>query len=259
MKIYISTDLEGISGIVTWEQTGRDERGQEYERARHLLTQEVNAAVEGAISGGAEEIVVMDGHGGGFNFIVEELDPRAYYITGPLRTSIYHGLDESFDGIFLLGFHAMAGTEGAILDHTQSSTTWANYYVNGVKMGEIGQAALIAGHFNVPVIFISGDKSACEEGKSFFKDVETVAVKEGFTRNCGKILSPIKSRELIKKGIVRALKRIKDFKPYIVKPPLEVKIEFQKSETADGYEKIGWKKVDERTVFKIADSALKIL
>ena len=259
MKIYVSTDLEGISGVVTWEQTGREGRNPEYEKARHLLTQDVNAAVEGAIAGGAEEVVVMDGHGGGFNFIPEELDPRASYITGPVRVDICPGLDKSFDAAFLVGYHSMAGTKGGILDHTQSSTTWFNYYINGIKMGEIGQGAVIAGHFKVPVIFVSGDRAACKEAKALLGNVETVAVKEGFTRNCAKILPPARSRELIKEGAGRALKRIKDFKPYIVKPPIEVKLECQNTDVADSYERQGWKRIDGRTVLKTVNSALKIL
>ena len=259
MKVYISTDLEGISGVLTFQQTGRDENGQEYEKARHLLTRDVNAAVDGAISGGAEEVVVIDGHGGGFNFIIEELDPRASYIMGPGRVNICPGLDESFDAVLLVGFHAMAGTKGGILDHTQSSTTWSNYYVNGIKMGEIGQEAIIAGHFNIPVIFVSGDKATCEEAKQLLGNIETVAVKEGFTRNCAKILSPKKTKELIKEGVARAIKRIKDFKPYIIKPPLEIKIELQNTDVADRYERMEWKRIDGRTVLKVVDSALKIL
>jgi len=259
MKVYISTDMEGISGVLTWEQAGRDGKNPEYENARHLLTQDVNAAVQGAISGGAEEVVVMDGHSSGFNFVLEELDPRASYITGPTRVNVYPGLDESFDAVLLVGYHAMAGTKGGILDHTQSSTTWFNYYLNGIKMGEIGQAAVIAGHFNIPVIFASGDKAACEEAKALLGNIETVAVKEGLTRNCAKILSPVKSIELIKEGVSKALKRIKDFKPYIIKPPIEIKLECQNTDVADGYERMDWKRIDGRTVLKVVDSALKIL
>ncbi|PIZ16906.1 hypothetical protein COY51_01680, partial [Candidatus Desantisbacteria bacterium CG_4_10_14_0_8_um_filter_39_17] len=115
------------------------------------------------------------------------------------------------------------------------------------------------GHFNIPVIFVSGDKATCEEAKQLLGNIETVAVKEGFTRNCAKILSPKKTKELIKEGVARAIKRIKDFKPYIIKPPLEIKIELQNTDVADRYERMEWKRIDGRTVLKVVDSALKIL
>jgi len=255
------TDLEGISGVLTWEQTGRDKKDAEYEKARHLLTQDVNAAIEGALSAGANEVLVTDGHGGGYNFILEELHPEAEYITGPGRVHPCSGLDESFDGVMLIGYHAMAGTKCAILDHTQSSKTWFNYYLNGIKTGEIGQGAVIAGHFNVPVIFVSGDKAACREAKKFLGDVETAAVKEAFSRTSARILPPVKARQLIKEGAANAVKRIKDkdFKPYIIKPPIEVKIEFQTTDVADSYEKSGWKRIDGRTVSRVTNDARKIL
>jgi len=259
MKIYISTDLEGISGVLTWEQTGRDGKGEAYQKACSLLTQEVNAAVEGTLAGGAQKVVVMDGHGGGFNFIVEELHPQAEHITGTGRNCSYPGLDKTYDAVLLVGYHAMAGTKNAILDHTQSSKTWLNYYLNGQKMGEIGQAAVIAGHYQVPVIFESGDKAACQEAKELLGDIETVEVKEGITRTCGKILAPERSRALIREGVAKALKRIKEFKPYVIKPPIEVKIEFQNTDVADARERAGWPRVDGRTVCRTVDSALKIL
>ena len=114
MKVYISTDMEGISGVLTWEQVGREGKNPEYENARHLLTQDVNAAVQGAISGGAEEVVVMDGHSSGFNFVLEELDPRASYITGPTRVNVYPGLDESFDAVYT----------SDVLGHVEDVRTW---------------------------------------------------------------------------------------------------------------------------------------
>ncbi|MFH0796168.1 MAG: M55 family metallopeptidase [Candidatus Omnitrophota bacterium] len=260
MKVYISTDMEGISGVVTWQQTGRDEGGpEEYEKARHLLTFDVNAAVEGALAAGAKEIVVMDGHSSGYNFIIEELHPGAQYITGPVRTQILPGLDETFTAMLLVGFHAMAGARNAVLDHTQSSTTWYNYYLNNIKMGEIGQEAVIGGHFGVPVVFVSGDRATCEEARELLGDIEVSIVKEGLTRNCAKILPPVKAREAIASGVSKALKRVSEFKPYVIKPPIEVRLETQNTDVADGYQRAGWKRSDSRTVVKIAKSALEIL
>ena len=259
MKIYVSVDMEGISGVFGWEQTGRDEKGNEYEKARHLYTQDANAVVEACKENGVEKVVVMDGHNGGHNFIIEELHPDGEYIIGYSRRDILPGFDKSFDGLILLGFHAMAGTFCGILDHTQSSMTWFNYFINGKKMGEVGQEAVMAGGLGVPIILVTGDKAVGEEAKELLGNVETVAVKEGLSRNCARIIAPVKARQLIKQGVARAIKRIKEFKPYIVKPPMEVKIEFQNTDVADSYERSGWKRIDGRTVVKIVDSTLKIL
>ncbi|HCG76599.1 MAG: aminopeptidase [bacterium (Candidatus Ratteibacteria) CG_4_10_14_3_um_filter_41_18] len=259
MKIYVSVDMEGISGVFSWEQTGRDEKGSEYEKARHLYTQDANAVVEACKENGVERIVVMDGHNGGYNFVIEELHPDGEYIIGHSRRDILPGFDKSFDGVILLGFHAMAGTLCGILDHTQSSKTWFNYFINGKKMGEVGQEAVMAGGLGVPIILVTGDKAVCKEAKQLLGNVETVAVKEGLSRNCARIIAPVKAHQLIREGAKRAIKRIKDFKPYIIKPPIEVRIEFQNTDVADGYERAGWKRVDGRTVCRTVDSALKIV
>jgi len=259
MKIYISTDLEGISGIVSWEQTGRDGKNSEYENARKFLMADINAAVEGALDAGAKDIVVMDGHGSGYNFLFELFHPQATYITGSVRTTWYPGLDNSFDAVLLVGYHAMAGAKNAVLDHTQSSTTWYNYYVNGIKMGEIGQSALVAGYYGIPVIFVSGDRAACEEAKQLLGNIEVAVVKEGLTRNCAKLLPLEKTKEIIRHSVSRALKRINEFKPYVLKQPLEVKLETQNTDVADRFERMGWKRIDTRTVMKIVNTPLEIV
>jgi len=259
MKVYITTDMEGISGISNWRQVGMEGRCPEYEEGRILLTDEVNAAVEGAIAGGAKDIVVVDGHNYGHNFIAERIHPEVRYVSSPGSVIVAQALDESFDAVILLGYHAMAGTPGAILDHTQSSTAWFNYYLNGRKVGEIAQGAAIAGHYNVPVVFVSGDKAACKEAVDLLGNVETVAVKEGLSRTSALMLPPAKARALIADGIERALKRLDTFKPFKMKTPIEVKIEFQRTNDADRYQRMGWKRLDGRTVSKIAKNALEII
>jgi len=117
----------------------------------------------------------------------------------------------------------------------------------------------MAGGLGVPIILVTGDKAVGKEAKQLLGNVETVAVKEGLSRNCARIIAPVKARQMIKEGVARAIKRIKEFKPYIVKPPIEVKIEFQNTDVADDYERNEWKRINGRTVVKIVDSALKIL
>lgn len=250
MKVYVCTDLEGISGVVNFDQTGRDSKGVEYERARHLLTNEVNAVVVACKEAGVKEIVVLDGHSSGYNFIVEELHPDGNYILGGGRIKILPGLDNTFDAMILLGYHAMAGTVDGILDHTQSSKAWYNYWVNNVKMGEVGQEAIIAGSMNIPIILVTGDTAVCKEAKKLLPDVETIAVKEAYSRICAKIIPPSVCQEMIKEGIKKALRKTKSIKPYKIKFPAKVKIEFQTTDIADGYERNGWKRINGTTVEK---------
>jgi len=261
MKIYIITDLEGVSGVVTFDDTGRDTNmsGPRYEAARLLLTEDVNAAVQGAIDGGATEILVNDGHGGGSNFVMEKLHPGAKYFTGCGRVSVLDGFDESTDAVMLVGYHAMSGTRKAVLDHTQSSTSWRRYFINGVETGEIGQMAVMAGHFNVPVICVTGDLAATVEAKAFLGDVETVAVKEGQGRTSAICLAPLKARELIRAGVKRALGKIGKIKPYKIKIPAEIKLECATTDVADGCERGGSERLDAFTVRRIAMSALDVL
>ena len=251
MNIYVSTDLEGISGIVNFDQTGRDSKTAEYERARMLLTEEVNAVVAACREAGAEKIVVMDGHSSGFNFIIDKLHPDAEYILGGIRKEVFPGLgEEKFDGMILLGYHAKSGTENAFLDHTLSSKSWYGYWVNDIEMGETGQAAIIAGLKKIPVILVTGDTATCEEAARLLPGVGTVAVKKAYSRTCGQIIPPAKAREMIKEGVKKALKRIKTFKPFSIKLPAKIKIAFQTTDTADHYETKGWKRLSGTTVEK---------
>jgi len=253
MKLFIWTDLEGVAGVLTPVQTG-EEKGEAYKNACRLLTLEVNAAVEAALRAGATEVVVSDLHGMGFNLILEEIHPSAKVICGPGRIQWLAGLDSSFEGILLLGAHAMAGTRYAILEHTMSSKAWFNYYLDGRCMGEIGMTAVCAGTLDVPVIFVSGDKAACEEARALLKDVETASIKEGLARTAGILIPPVKARQMISEAVTRAVKRIKDFKPYKVTFPAEVKVEAQNTAVADAWERQGWERVDGRTVRRMAAS-----
>lgn len=261
MKIYIVTDLEGVSGVVTFTDSGRDSNmsGPRYEAARLLLTEDVNAAVQGALDGGATEIIVNDGHGGGSNFVMEALHPGAKYFSGSGRVHVLDGLDESTDAVMLVGYHAMSGTKKAVLDHTQSSIAWRRYYINGIEMGEIGQMAVIAGHFNVPVICVTGDVAATIEAKKLLGDIETAAVKEGCSRTSAICLAPVKARELIREAAKRSLGKIDKIKPYKIKTPIEIKLECTTTDVADGYERGGAERLDAFTVRRVVPSALNIL
>lgn len=155
MKIYLCTDLEGISGVTLFTQT-RDP-GPAYENARHLLMGDVNAAVQGCLDGGATLVRILDGHGHPLNFLPEGMHPGAEYICGRGFPSLAVGVDETFDCAMLIGSHAMNRTPDGVLYHTQNSRMDCRYWYNEVESGEIAQDAMIYGHFGLPVVMVSAD------------------------------------------------------------------------------------------------------
>lgn len=221
MKVYIMTDIEGVCGLVNFEDWARPE-GRYYEEGRKLLTLEVNAAVEGFYAAGATEILVADGHGpGAVNPLL--LDKRTMYARG-FPGPYPFLLDDSFDAIAWVGQHAKSGAPYAHLPHTGAFSVF-DYRVNGISVGEFGQMALIAASLGVYSIFASGDEALTSEAKQLIPGVETVAVKKGVTpgsgdecdsdayrkRNTGCIhMHPEKARELIREHAEKALIRYKE-------------------------------------------------
>jgi len=259
MKIYISTDLEGASGVCVWPQTG-ERNTVLYEHARKLLMGDVNAVVQGCLDGGATQVVVNDGHGDGFNFILDMAHPGASYVMGHDRPRMALGLDATFSGVVLLGRHAMNGAANAILHHTQSQKSESRYWYNGLEMGEIGQQAIITGHFNVPIIMVAGDQAACEEALQLLgQEIVTVAVKEGYSRQCGKLLAPDEAHRLLRQGATRALKQIHPCRPFRIRVPIEGKLEVKSKEAGDGLRLQRAKRVEDRTFQATFDSPLDIL
>ena len=224
MKIYIVTDLEGATGVFKFKQTR--EKGPEFYDAMKLLMGDISAVCEGLIESGVKEIYVLDGHDGGNNFIPELMVPKVRYITGyPRDRKVLYGLDETFDGVILLGYHAMNGTPDGVLHHTQSSISEAKYFYDGIERGEIYQMAVIAGYYNVPVILVTGDEAACREAKETIgKDLPTVAVKKGISREAAILISPEETKILLKEGAKKAVKMIPKLKPYKIKFPVRLKI-----------------------------------
>lgn len=207
MKIYISADMEGITGIVHREQIMPD--GREFDRGRHLMTDDVNAAIEGAVRAGATEILVNDSHATMRNILLEELKSPARLITGSPSTKDMcqvQGLDESFDAVFLIGYHARADTFGAILSHTIASAAVAELRINGEPYGETGLNAAVAGHFGVPVALVTGDDRLVAETHEFLEqDVEAVTVKTAIGRKVADCLRPAETYILIADAAERAL------------------------------------------------------
>jgi D-amino peptidase len=234
MKILISADMEGITGIHHWDQV--DQQHAEYARFRKLMTQDVNAAIGGAFQAGADEVFVTDAHSKGSNILIEELNPRAHLHSGstsPLM--MIQGVQDGVDGVCLVGYHAMIGTPYATLEHTWSGSVM-NMTVNDRPLGEIGLAAVISGHFNVPVLMISGDESACAEALTLIKNVETAVVKRATGRYSAEMLSPLQSSGKICEATANAVLRLKQGSapaPVKLMPPLKLAIEMRLSEMAD--------------------------
>ncbi|UCC67102.1 MAG: M55 family metallopeptidase [Armatimonadota bacterium] len=247
MRVFIATDLEGVGGVLLDEQVGGD--SPEYQRARHLLTEEVNAAVEGALAGGASGILVDDGHATGSNFIFDELHSEARYVMGAARPDWLPGLGEGFEASCFIGCHAMAGTQGAVRDHTMSSVAWHGMWVNGKAMGEIGLWAAMAGHYGVPCVLVSGCEKACEEAEELVPGIETVVTKKGMSRYSA-ILEPAeKVRAMIRERATTALGKAKTVAPYRVATPVEIRVEYNNAGYADEVRIIpGRERIDARTV-----------
>ncbi len=177
MTVLVSADIEGISGVVLPEHAMNG--NGEYERFRRLMTAEVNAAVIGALEGGAGRIIVNDSHGKMANLLIEELDPRAELISGsPKPYGMMQGIGPGIDRVFFVGYHAASGSLGAVLEHTGNDRV-IGIYLNGQEVGESGLNAALAGHFNVPVVLVTGDVAVTREAVALLGQIETVAVKEG--------------------------------------------------------------------------------
>ena len=175
VKVLISVDMEGVSGVVHADHTGRD--GKDYDIGRRLMTLEANAAIEGAIEAGADEVVVNDSHGTQRNLLPELLDQRAQLITGsPKPQTMMAGLDATFDAALCVGYHARAGSQG-ILDHTISGRVVHEILVNGQPQGELGLNAGIAAHHGVPIVMVAGDTACCEQARELIPGIEAAEVK----------------------------------------------------------------------------------
>lgn len=221
MKVYISVDMEGGTGIAG--ASHMTDGG--YNRMVKLLTQEVNAAIEGAFEAGATEVLVNDAHGNMANILIEELDDRAELISGNNKHLLQmEGIDETFDAVFFLGYHAHEGNEDAVMNHTIMGIAVTEIRRNGVVVGETAINAGIAGAFGVPVVLVAGDHILCEEAKRFLGDVETVVTKRAIDRYAARLLPPKRVQKLIKEAAIRALKRLPDFKPHKVETPVEFEI-----------------------------------
>jgi D-amino peptidase len=230
MKVYMSVDIEGVAGIVDWKQC-LPEGGPEFALGCRLMTEETNAAIEGALAAGATEIVVNDGHYEMRNLLPELLHPSARLVQGKIKPlSMAEGLDDSFDAVFLVGYHAPAGVPDGTLNHAFHPRTLR---YNGQVWSETGLTASVAGYYGVPTVLITGDEAAIRDAESVLPPHVGVAVKRGISRYAADSLHPSKARELIRAGAQQALERRREFRPLTFDGPITVDIETYFSPQAD--------------------------
>jgi D-amino peptidase len=230
-RVFISIDMEGISGIVDWSEVDRND--SEYAFSRKLMAGDLNAAIEGAIEAGAKEIVVSDAHGGMRNLRPEDVNEVAQLVRGsPKPLSMMEGVSEAFDAALYVGYHSMKGTVNGILCHTISGSAIDGIFINGRETGEFGLNSALAGYHGVPSVFLAGDYAATREAEAFVPGITTAPVKWAVGRYAAKCLNPKVSSKLITSKVKEALaKKLPD--PRVVKPPVEVRVRFVTSTMCD--------------------------
>ncbi len=226
IKIFIETDLEGVSGVYKFSQT-REKGTPENIQACEYFMGDLAAVIKGLRDGGATEIIVIDGHGNQA-MIPHLMVAGAKYVTGqPRPDGNRWSLDRSYSGFVMFGFHAMNGTPDGVLCHTQSSMTENKYWYNGVESGELAQSAMVAGYYDVPPIFVTGDEATCREARRFFGDgIVTVATKEGLAREAAVLYPFEETRKALYEGAKKAIAAIPKCKPYKIDMPIKVREEY---------------------------------
>ncbi|OZU88433.1 aminopeptidase [Virgibacillus indicus] len=223
MKLYISVDMEGITGLPDY--TFVDSSKHNYERARKIMTDETNYVIESAFKYGCNEVLVNDSHSKMNNILIDQLHPEAKLITGDVKAlSMMQGIDNTYGGAMFIGYHARAGQFG-VMSHAMIHAV-RNFFVNDKPVGEMGLNALVAGHFGVPVLLVAGDDQAANEAEELIPNVTAVAVKETISRSAVKSLTPKKAGELLKEKVGLALENRHLVKPLVPPENPVLKIEF---------------------------------
>lgn len=259
MRVYVSSDIEGVAGVVSADHTVPS-GGVEYQRARKLMTAEVNAAVRAAFDAGAGEVWVNDAHGPNTNLLIEELDERVELLTGkPKAFNMVHGVDQGFDAALFLGYHARTGTAEAVLDHAYLGSVGFDLHLNGVPHGEFGLNAMLAGAHGVPVVVVSGDDKVAAEARALLPRIEVATVKQALSRTAARTLTPSAARSAIAGAVRRALSADRHQDVLAApEPPYVLDVTFLRSIMADVAAVMpGVERVDGRTVRWTGDDYLE--
>ena len=227
LKVYISADMEGVGGVSTWDKQSSP-KGADYEKFRRLMTLEVNAAIAGAYDTGATEVLVSDSHWDGQNVDPELLDRRARIVAAwPRPLGMMQGIDETFDAVIFIGYHAGEGQADAILAHTEAADTIFEVKLNDVAVPEAGINAAIAGEFGVPVVFLSGDQTIGEEVRRLLGPIEIATVKTAGGFYSATMLHPEECQRLIREGVKRGVAKRHQLKPYKLARPVKLEVTFK--------------------------------
>jgi D-amino peptidase len=259
MKVFVVSDLEGVSGIT---KTGQTSGGAPmYEESRRLYTEEINAAVRGAKAAGADEIVVMDCHGAGdewtFNSLIPELlDEACDFVVQDEWTEYTEFLEGGVDAALFVGMHAMAGTRRGVMNHTVSGQVWQNLWFNGVLVGETGINAALCGTWGCPVLLVTGDTAACEEARDLLgPGLVTVPVKQGLGAQSARNVAPLRAREMIAEGARRALADVTAVDPFDPGSPCEIQVEYKNTLAPDELRyRSGVERVSDRMIVSRAET-----
>lgn len=264
VKVLISVDMEGISGVATRRETATGwpagaGKGNDYERARSWMTADANAAIAGACSAGATDILVVDAHDGMLNLIWEDLDPRAELIRGYENRdgAMIEGIDRSCDAVFFVGYHARAADGRGVLSHTFTGpdTLW-DVRLNGTPASEARFNAALAGQYGVPVALVTGDDIICDETRSWLPTVETAVVKYAIDRYTARCLAQATALERIRVAAGRAVQRVGEMAPFTLTVPIKLDMVLGDSSMASAAASIpGVVRCDERTVTYTAATA----
>jgi len=250
MKIYITLDVEGVTTVTALEQVKHG--APEFAATQRLLTQEINAAIEGALQAGVQDFLVNEGHGQHRNVLPEQLNQAARLLTG--RNKLFHmmhGIDGGYQAMFMIGYHAGAGQRRGVLGHTFHAYDCT---VNGRYFSEIGLCVGLAGHFGVPAVLVTGDTEACRDAADLVPGIETVAVKETISANAAIHLHPRIAQEQIRAAAQRAIERLGEIKPFSVEPPLVMDLTLYSPLMGDMHEYIpGCERTGDRSVRYRAD------
>jgi len=225
-KIFISVDMEGISGVVQPAQLGPD--GFEYQRAREWMTGDVNAAIAGIRDAGPAEILVCDSHGNGQSLLIDKVPDDVRIVRGfPRPLEMMQGIDETFSAAVFIGYHASEWTANAVRGHTISSARLLGIRLNGAEVSEGIYNAALAGQFGVPVAFISGDRLAVTQLQHVVPSAEGAIVKEPYGYHSANTVTPARGQAMIREGLKRAIGKLGSMQPYRVATPVALEVGFK--------------------------------
>ena len=249
MRVYIMTDLEGISLVDSIDMMDQESEG--YRFACQRLIADTNAAIQGCFDAGADEVFVSDGHSSGHNFPEGMLDPRATQIRNFNDPSIFDGCVAYME----IGLHAKPGTLNGFLDHVQNSRKWYNYYINGKTYGELAQGAAYCGAYGVPVVMVSGDEAACREASEMIDGIVCAVVKKGIGRNKAQCIPSEEALRLIREAACEGVRKAGQIKPFSVELPAQLKLEVYRTDYCDEIMEMNpaLTRVDARTMVKSID------